>query len=208
MSLLYFHLLPAPLFHDILRPALTESWLRRNFAPCVQILDELRRAGTELPNDCLLIGLANLPFSRHSWRSVVGECLLFGSVDLPRLQTAPETLYCLLAPETPRAADLPRARYAPIQQAHLGSRDLHCGGYYRPEHAGYNDRTDVTRLTAYLRGQDPTWWHADALTALPELASAEDREEELAYVRDRWPALVALYERAHRDVLLVVCEEM
>ncbi len=205
--MLYFYLLPAPFFHGTLRPALTASWARRDFASCRPLCAEL--SAKELPADCLIRQVpAGLPFSRHAWHGLIGECLLFGSIDLPRLQTSLETLSCLLAHDQAPASELARDRFAPIQQTHLGSRDLHFGGYYRPEHAGYNDRADVARLLAYLQAQDPAQWQAEQLTPLPELATAEERAEELAHARDWWPALVELYERAAREDLVVVCEEM
>jgi hypothetical protein len=209
MTLLYFYLLPASFFHELLRPALTRSWAQRRFAPCLPLAAHLREHGPELPADCLLCRLEEgLSFSRHAWHGLIGECLLFGSVDVPRLQTAPRTLCCILAPENYHAGDLPRERFAAIQQVHLGSRDLHFGGYYRPEHAGYNDRSDVLRLQTYLRAQEPQRWRAEDLTPLPELATAEERAEELADVRDWWPALVELYQRAATEDLIEACEEV
>jgi hypothetical protein len=203
MTLLYFYLLPAPFFHELLRPALTRSWARRSFAPCRDLCELLLRRGPELPADCLLRRLP--PFSRHAWHGLIGECLLFGSVELPRLSTAPAALNCLLAPGHERADTLARGDFAPIQQVHWGARDLRFGGYYRPEHAGYNDGADVLRLCAYLEAQDPARWRAADLT---HLASAEERAEELADVRDWWPALVALYQRAAQDDLVIACEEV
>jgi hypothetical protein len=209
MTLLYFYLLPASFFHELMRPALTQSWVRRRFAPCLPLCAWLRQRASELPEDSLVRRLAEgIPFSRHCWHGLIGECLLFGSIELPRLPTAPRTLCCLLATEHFRAGEIPRERFAPIQQVHLGSRDLCFGGYYRPEHAGYNDRADVVRLLAYLQAQQPARWLAADLAPLSELGTAEERAEELADVRDWWPALVALYERAAAEDLIVVCEEI
>jgi hypothetical protein len=209
VTLIYYYLVPASLFHDALQPAFTQSFLWRDLAPCRPLCQRLLWGEPALPADCLVRQVcAGLPFSRHTWHALVGECLLFGSIDLPRLPATLEALTCLLAPGHAAACDLPRPCFAPIQQVHLGSRDLHFGGYYRPEHAGYNDRRDVARLLDYLAAQDPEQWCAPMLVPLPGLTSAEERGDELAFVREWWPALVQLYERAAHEELLIVCEEM
>jgi hypothetical protein len=205
---LYVYLLRADYFHDVLRPALTQSWTRRNFSACAPVYAWVRRYGPDLPADCLLeLVDTGLTFSRQAWRALFGESLLFGSVDLPRLQTSLPSYCGLLAPETIGRGEAARSSFTPIEQVHLGSRELHFGGYYRPDHAGYNDCDDVRRLLAYLQAQRPAQWSAAALN-LPERSSASEREEELADLRDWWPSLVEVYERAARDELVVVCEEM
>src|SRR5207247_1227310 len=83
-----------------------------------------------------------------------------------------------------------RGRFPPIQQAIEGSRDLIFGdAFYRPDHAGWNDEADVYRLTEWLSAIDPADWQADDL-------SETDREDEFAFAREWFPALVRMYRRA------------
>jgi hypothetical protein len=212
---LYFLLLDAPLFHDAIRPALAAAWRLRSFEPCRPLAARLQpaiRAFTEryylgVEEPLLAQVSRGLPFDRHYWTLLAGEALLYAAVEVPEFQTAPETLCCLLAPEQCRADDVPRERFAPIQQVHFGSRDLDFGGkLYRPEQAGYNDPADVARLTAYLDAVDPTRWSTTDLEPLAGLADEEERGEELAFVRDWFPALQELYRRAKEQGCIVVCE--
>jgi hypothetical protein len=212
---LYFLLLDGRLFHQAIRPALAAAWRRRSFEPCRPLAARLEPAvrafveryhlGAEEP---LLTQVARgLSFDRHFWTLLAGEALLYGAAEVPEFQTAPETLCCLLAPEQFREGEVPRERFAPIQQAHFGSRDLDFGGkLYRPEYAGYNDTADVARLAAYLGGVDPGRWSPADLTLLPGLADDEERAEELEFARDWFPALRDLYRRAEAQGQIVVCE--
>ena len=131
-----------------------------------------------------------------------------GRMDEPR-KGLPVLLeaFCLLAPERCREETAGREHFAPIEQAHYGSRDLvFGGGFYCPERAGYNDISDAERLATYLDTLDPGSWTAEALAGLPELESAEERVEELEYVRAWFPALRDLYRRARAERQVVVCE--
>jgi hypothetical protein len=209
--LLYFYLIRAVYFHDRLRRALAASWRRRSFVPCRDLCAQLVAATTQhVPDDSVLNRvIAGLPFSREFWHALVGEAILFGCDDMPLVLTAPAALCCLLAPEQYCAGEVPRAGFAPIQQVHLGSRDVAFGGaFYRPEHAGYNDEDDIRRLLAYLETVDPGSWREEMLRPMLELPTAEDREEELAFVRDWWPSLFALYIEANRRQCIVACEEL
>lgn len=211
---LYFYLVNACRFHKQLRPALSRSWQQRSFAPCRDLAASLcpqarafvqRYHATEV--EPLLEQVARgLPFDRACWRCLVGEILLYTADEIPELETAPAALTCLLAPEQLGRDDLPRDHRAPIRQAHEGARDLTFGAaVYRPEHCGWNDCTDVARLAAYLAALDPRAWTAEPLQALTGLA-AEEREEELAFVRDWLPALSDLYRRANSRQQIVICE--
>jgi hypothetical protein len=105
-------------------------------------------------------------------------------------------------------AERPRSEWAPIVQAHYGSRDLtFSGGFYRPGFAGWNDLSDVHRLSRYLNEVTPTAWTAAQLAALPDLP-ADERDEELAFLRDWFPALQSLYRQAAQNGRIVVCEEI
>jgi hypothetical protein len=212
---LYFLLLSNTAFEQRLRPALAASWRQRSFEPCRPLCAELLPAALAFaqryhlgPDDNLLAQVANgLPFERAFWRALVGEVLWYSAMDIPELQTAPEALVCLLAPEHSAQTSVARERFAPIQQAHFGARDLvFGGGYYRPVYAGYNDAADVARLAAYLATVDPQRWTPAGLTALPDLADDEERAEELEYIRDWFPALHDLYQQARADDQVVVCE--
>lgn len=211
----YYMLLDAMFFHTQAVPALAESWRRRSFLPCRELCEHLvprasRLAGREWLADAepLLARMAaGLAFDRDLWRLLVGEILLYGAAEVPEIQTAPETLLHLLAPEHRRKNPRPREKFLPIEQAHWGTRDLCFGGaFYRPEQAGYNDREDVARLAAYLENVDPGGWSMADLVGLPDAETEEDRAEELAWARDWFPALCDLYGRARDRDLVVVYE--
>jgi hypothetical protein len=207
--LLDFYLLAAAFLNLQIRPALAESWRRRSFDPCRDLCAELlARPGRALPEDCLLRHVVTgLPFARAFWHSLIGEFLLLGCEEMPLVQTAPATLCCLLAPERYRSGEAARSAYAPIEQVHFGSRDLRfAGAFYRPDHAGYNDEGDIARLLRYLEGIDAATWHEGMLRPMAEFATADERAEELAFVRDWLPALVELYRDAARRGCVVVCE--
>jgi hypothetical protein len=209
--LLYFYLLGAAFFHERMRPALAQGWRRRSFVLCRELCAEIvARSTLHIPDDALIRQvIAGLPFARKTWHALVGEAILFGCEEMPHVQTAAPTLCCLLAPEQFQAGDVPRSAFAPIQQVQFGSRDLAFGGaFYRPDHAGYNDADDVRRLLDYLESIDPTAWQAEMLRPMDVLASPEEREEELAFVRDWWGPLVDVYRDAARGGCIVVCEEM
>src|SRR4029079_5897033 len=100
---------------------------------------------------------------------------------------AAATLIALLDTGDP-AGNVPREEFAPIRQAHFGTRYVSFGGAsYRPQAAGWNDADDVGRLLTCLRSLDSADWHADRLRALPDLATAADCDDELAFARDWWP---------------------
>jgi hypothetical protein len=211
---IYFMLLDAPLFQGEIRPALSASWRQRSFEPCCSVCAALALAARAFvekyhagPDEPLLLKVGQgLPFDRHFWTLLAGELLLFAAAEIPEFQTAPDTLCCLLAPEQYQEGDVPRERFAPIQQAHFGTRDLVFGGKaYRPGQAGYNDTDEVDRLSAYLACVNPDQWSVAGLASFPA-EDDEERAEELECVRDWFPALRQLYERAHEFKQLVVCE--
>jgi hypothetical protein len=189
---LYFYVLDRALYHDELVPVLAAAYRMRTFKPCFDLCHGLLARNASIPQDAVVRAvLAGLPFERVFWQALVGECLIHGAWDIPRLQTAPEGFCTLLAPDH---VDVQRDRFAPIQQVHFGARDLTFGGgYYRPEHAGINKVDDVRRLAEYLAGIDPKQWHG------PDA-------EELADLRDWWPDLVGLYQSARDSNRIIVCE--
>jgi hypothetical protein len=214
---LYFLLLDGEFFHQHLRPALTYSWQRRSFQPCQALCAELVPAALAFqkryhigPEEMLVNRVAEgLPFDRALWRHLAGELLWLVAAEIPEIQTTPEALGCLLGADPNMASGLQRRQLAPIQQAYFGTRDLRFGsGYYRPAEAGYNDRDDVIRLGDYLACLEPENWQADALAALPELADAQERTEELELAKEWLPALHALYCRAQQKGQIIVCEKV
>jgi len=214
---LYFLLLDADRFYQGIAPALAASRRQRSFEPCQNLCTELLPAVETFrqryhlgPEESLLSQVVQgLPFNSVFWRSLLGEVLLYSAADVPEFQTAPDTFCCLLAPERYREEHVPRERFAPIQQIHFGTRDLNFGGgYYRPEHAGWNDSDDVTRLAQYLRAVDPDSWQPAALLAMPDVADEEEATEELLFARERWTPLVEMYQGAAAVGHLVVCERL
>jgi hypothetical protein len=207
---LYFFLLEQSFFHEHMRPALGRSRRQRSFAPCHDLCRLLLARNSGVPQDALVRAiLSGLPYQRAFWHGLVGECLVHGAREIPRWQMAPKTLCCLLAPDHRGQSETPRWHYAPIEQVQFGTRDLlFGGGYYRPDHAGLNDRDDVSRLAAYLESIDPNSWTPRDLEALADCADDELRAEELAYVRDWWPSVVELYQNAKHHDLVVVCERV
>jgi hypothetical protein len=211
----YFFILDATRFHQEIVPALAASWRQRSFAPCRALCTALLphvesfAARYGAGEGVSLLGEVGrgLRFRGDLWRHVIGEVLLYSAVEMPEVQTVPDTLCCLLAPERYRQGDVPRERFATIEQAHFGSRDLFFGGgYYRPEHAGYNDANDVVRLARYLAGVDPNAWTVADLDSLRDVSTAEDRAEELAFAHECFAALQELYQRVLAQGRLIVCE--
>jgi hypothetical protein len=212
---IYFLVWDATRFDGLIRPALAASWRRRSFEPCQELWRALEpgvraftaqyRLGAEEP--LLSQAARGLPFDRNFWRLLVAEVLLFGADAVPELQTTPELLCRLLAPDRPPRECLPREDFAPVHQAYYGARDLvFGGGFYRPDSAGYNASADVDRLAAYLASVCPDQWSAPDLGDLPEGADAAEREEELAFAREWFPPLQDLYQRAREENRIVVCE--
>jgi hypothetical protein len=211
----YFFLLEAAWFHKELKPALAACWRQRSFQPCQALCAQQAGAARRfaetyhvpLEGSTIFAVAEGLPFDRNLWRCLAGELLLYGAKQIPEIQAAPETLSLLLAPGFPPTPSGAREGFAPIQQVHFGSRDVvFGGGYYRPEQAGLNDVTDVRRLGDYLGSVNPDAWRTADLAPIPELADEEERAAELEFVRDSFPALRQLYERARERNQVVICE--
>lgn len=211
---IYFLLHDATVFHRQLSPALAAAWRQHSFAPCRPLAELLlpparqfgQRYHTAVEESVLFRLDPRQPFDRDIWRLLVGEALFYGAREIPEIETAPETLACLLAPERFAENEISRPDFPPIHQTLFGTRDLAFGpGYYRPEHAGWNDRADVARLSVYLDGIDPALWQAADLAALPGMID-EERTEELEFVRDWFGDLVDLYRRAKQRDFVIICE--
>ncbi len=211
----YYMLFDADLFSRRISPALAASWRLRSFEPCRTLCSDLVPAALAFtqgfatgPEEPLLCKVArDLPFDRHFWQLLVGELLFYAAAEIPEIQIAPDTLCCLLAPEVYRQGAVPRARFAPIQQAHFGKRELLFGARcYRAEHAGYNDLADVAALDEYLASQTRENWTVADLMELRDVAGDEERQEELDFAREWFPALRELYQRAAAQGQVIVCE--
>jgi hypothetical protein len=211
---LYFLLHDAARFRDDIRPALAEAWRRRDFGPCRSLCAALALAAVAFAeryhtghDEPLLARVARgaVPFDRAFWRLLVGEALLYGAAAVPEVLTAPDTVCHLLAPGQDDAAS--RTQFAPIRQAHFGTRDLvFGGGFYRPDAAGYNDVDDVVRLTDHLAAVDPARWTAADLDGLRPFGGDDEPADELAFAREVFPSLVELYRGARDAGRVVVCE--
>jgi len=210
----YFYVLDYAVFHARTRPALAAARQARSFSPCQSLCADLLpamrgfRERFHLDEEMLIAQVARgLSFDRDRWRLLVGEMLLVSAVEIPEIETAPETWTWLLAPEQRGSSPPARADFAPIQQALFGSRDLTFGlAVYRPDHAGWNDDGDVRRLASYLASVDVQQWTANDLAGLESLADDEDRAEELEYAREWLADLVDLYHLAAERGNIIVCE--
>lgn len=201
-------------FHDHVGLALAASWRLRSFEPCRPLCMDMTAAAEKFvqrfptgdqPLFCQVA--AGLPFDRHVWRYLVGEILLYTAAAIPEFQTTPDALRCLTSASGGAPGPKSRERFGWIEQAHFGARDLlFGGGFYRPEHAGYNDTQDVAHLAACLSAVDPDRWNPDDLQALPDLEAEEDRADELAFAREWFPSLQELYQGAAEQGQLIVCE--
>lgn len=204
----YFLIQDGVRFELEMRPALANCWRQRSFGPCVELCTTLLPAvrayteeyhtGSVEPLLCAVARQEVGAFSRLAWRTLVGEVLLYAAVDLPELQICEQTLACLMPDSDSRTL---------LHHAYRGARDLSFGPVvYRPEYAGYNNAQDVGRLARGLANINPKQWTTQALVSLTDLESEEDREEELAYVREWFPVLRDLYIQCEANGNVVVWE--
>jgi hypothetical protein len=213
----YFLCLDGEMFNRRIRPALAVSWQQRRFDPCLELCHQLLPAARDYADryhtgeeEPLLARITSgFPFDRACWRLLVGEVLLFAAAEIPELQTNAETLCCLLAPQQYGSGNILREQFAPIQQVLRGSRDLtFSSAVYRPEHTGYNDAAEVARLAEYLTSVRPERWTVEDLRELREVGDDDERADELAFVREWFPALVDLYQRLHAQQRVLVIENI
>jgi hypothetical protein len=212
---IYFLLLDAEFFHQQVCPTLSACWQQRSFRPCRALSAALepavqtfaQRYHTGAKDTLLARAGSGLAFDRDTWRALAGEILLYGAMAIPEIQTAPDTLACLLAPDLYQRRQGNRPTCAPIVEAHYGARDLVFGhGYYRPDEAGWNDVNDVARLASYLEGIDPGKWTVADVGLLRGISDEEERADELEFAREWFPELAALYKQAHENHQIIVCE--
>jgi hypothetical protein len=212
----YFLVHDRAVFEDRLRPALAAAWRERSFLPCVELCREWSSAARDqaarLHIDCdeiLLFQIPNrLPFDRAFWQTLVGELLHFAARDIPEFPPNFDTILHLLGcPANPEV--LPRTALPPIAQALQGSRDLVFGtAVYRPEHAGYNNASDVRRLAEELGKVPVEAWTTHDLTGLADLQDEEDRTDELAFAQEWFAALRNLYRRAADTGRVIILERI
>ena len=95
---LYFMPIPCDRFDRQIRPALATSWRQGSFDPCREICKELlvpsvsSRLWVSSEETMLAAVLRGVPFDRWTWRSLVGEVLLFCAADLPEILIDPAIL--------------------------------------------------------------------------------------------------------------------
>ena len=194
----------ASLFHDRIYPALTISWRQRSFAPCQAVCTSLLprvadlaqryHLGSEPPLVAMVA--EGLAFDRHFWTLLAGELFFYAAEEMPEIETAIDTLTCLLSPET-------------IKPAVFGSQDLSFGGkVYRPEQVGWNDSADVNRLVDYLATVQPELWSAVSLRPWRPQTDEDDLIDEIEFAREWFPSLRQMYERARDRNWIVICEKL
>jgi hypothetical protein len=209
---LYFMLHDAERFNALIRPALAASWRQRSFTPCLKLQTALaieaacyfneNRIGED--ESILLRVGPDLAFSKEVWRFLVGEVLLIGAADLPEIPVPEQPLRRLL--HGGESESVTRFQFVPIEQALYGARDLVFGGWYRPEHAGYNDKADVLRLVTYLDALQSESWSTVDLSWLD--VSDEERHDELEFARASIRLLREMYDRARSRDQIIVCEHL
>src|SRR5262245_66124779 len=102
----YFYVLEQQFFQTRIRPALAAARQGRSFAPCQALCAELLPTARgfheryHLEEEMLIAQVARgFLYDRDCWRLLVGEILLVTAVEIPEIETAPETWTWLLAPE-------------------------------------------------------------------------------------------------------------
>jgi hypothetical protein len=203
----YFMAIPDKWFHERLSGSLRACWRQRSFAPAVEICRELAHSaqsfiqrgeeGTTPPLSLLVP--QGLTFDADRWRTLAGELMFFGAAELPELETPLESYTAVPGLKMPYF----RGDFTPIQQAILGSRDLHFGAGYRPNHAGWNDLDDVARLRSWLDSIQPEKWTSAGLNHVPEA----ERDDELAFLREWFPSLRDIYRHCAEANWVLVSEE-
>ncbi len=210
----FFYLFQESFFLKNMLPALTEAWKQKQFLPCRELCGHLVRKEPSMPDHAMNRQVSQgIGFDKSYWKCLVGECLVYGAVDVPRVTITPQTVCALIDP-SPHASlracgidAMPRPYGSLVLQALFGSRDLAFGtAFYRPDRAGWNDAADCARLLVYLQSIRTDNWRTEDLAALVELADPEERQEELLHAREWWPDFVELYQTAVEDGLMLVCE--
>jgi len=195
----YFFVHDYERYHGLIAPALANSALRRDFAPCRECCVQLKSHLTTFAQryrlrleDCVWPRILNgMKYDRRLWTTFAGELLLFGAMDVPEIATASEELTQFLG-----NCEL-------IRQMHDGTRDIKFGHrVYRPDAAGLNDRDDVVRIATLLGGLETAQWTIEGGTG--EL----DKAETLAFARDCFIALNDLYQNAAIYGQIIICEEI
>jgi hypothetical protein len=213
---LYFLLHDEATLGGEIAPALGAAWRQRRFTPCRSVCERwlpaarafAERYHTGAAEPLLACVLQGMTFDRSVWRALAGELLWFAAAEAPETPTAPQALARLLAPERGGSSAPSREAFAPVDQAHRGSRDLTFGNIcYRPDAAGLNDVADTARLAAWLAAVDPSLWSPQNLIGLAE-TDGEDLEEELEYARQCFAALRESYQRAAAVGRVIVCETL
>src|ERR1051326_1205791 len=209
----YFHVHDASWFLNDFIPALTRCRQRHSLAPCqnlcLSLLPTAQGFGERfhICADELLVSRVNvdLPYNLDVWRLIVGELLVVGAVEIPEIEQCPDMLCRLVASARCELDTHEREALAPIQQAHLGSRDLMFGAaVYRFANVGWNGVDDTARLAQYLGAVNVEEWTGDRLIACG--LEVSDVDDELAYARNCLVGLQGLYRQAAQNGQVIVAE--
>jgi hypothetical protein len=199
---LYFMLHDAERFHSLLSPSLAASWRHRSLAPCrtlcSALTEDFERFVTEnrvRREEMMMLSLQpNMLFNRDVWRIITGEVLLAAAAEVPEIPDVEETLIRLLGDDPS------------IHQAIHGTRGLRFGGgWYRPDHAGYNDASDVKQLAGYLTSIDLGSYPGNMLTGHSR-ANEEEWKAELGFALHAIKLLATVYDQARSRGQLIICE--
>jgi hypothetical protein len=211
---IYFYLHEQEWFQNEFMRAMAECRRLRSFEPCRALCQSMtsraedywRRyhIGDDVPLVCQ-VGVGS-HYDSRLWELVVGELIVVGAQAIPEFVQAPELLCCLAAGK--RALDpLMREQFAPMQQAHLGARDLCLGAtHYRPRHVGWNDGEDIKGLATFLSDIRPETWTKESLVRCG--FDAEESAEELEYATLCLTELRKLYEQCAAAGSVIVTELM
>lgn len=209
---IYFYVHDRCWFQDEFLRSMAECRRLKSFRPCLALCrsmtttaeDYWRRfhIGEDVPLVCQVD--AGTRYDASLWELLVGELIVVGAREMPEIAQAPETLCCLASGD--RALDpLLRERYEPMQQVHLGTRDLCLGqAHYRPMHVGWNDAEDVKRLAAYLAALQPELWTTESLIRCG--FDSNESSEELDYAKNCLTELRKLYDDAAAAGSVMVME--
>jgi hypothetical protein len=210
---IYFYLHERRWFQDEFVRGMAECRRLRSFRPCLALCRSMAAAaqdywrrfhiGDDVPLVCQVD--AGSRYEPNIWELLVGELIVVGAQQIPEIALAPEML-CRLAAGGPVEIDpLERESFAPMQQAHLGTRALRLGpAHYRPRHVGWNDSDAVARLAAYLAAVSPETWAGETLIQCgvePDEA-ADERDYAITCLTD----LRNVYDGAAAAGLIIVAE--
>lgn len=207
----YYMLHDPELFLDRIVPAMSISWQRRSFKPCVELCQSLLPQAEDyckryfLKREEMLVYSVSLtmPFGRELWNLLAGELLLITARDIPTIPDGADSLCGLTSAEHPLPTD--REQLNDMQKACYGAMDIAFGNkLFRPALAGWNPLSECKRLARHLDTVKLDASHQSYLSH--QLQSVEDLEDEIAVARECLAALRELYAEANRKDWIVLVE--